>query len=184
MSLNFSEAFEFHPLLFSTMQDVLLLFNDSNYTSCSTFHVVVHCAPVCVGVFSLRLIHMCYMEIALIYLQQWQNTTTDLAESPLPTEPAESDEVVMMMMMMMQELMSLLLVFKFQSDLNVRNVLYYYEYCNYLCLLSLVLRLDSCDTESLTSFLGLSESCCKGETHKHVTDFVVMTLCSLLYLGL
>ncbi|XP_053506290.1 cilia- and flagella-associated protein 54 isoform X2 [Ictalurus furcatus] len=41
---------------------------------------------------SLQLIHMCYMEIALIYLQQWQNTTTDLAEPPLPTEPAESDE--------------------------------------------------------------------------------------------
>lgn len=129
---------------------------------------------------------MCYMEMALIYLQQWQNATTDLAE-PLPRlEPAESNKVKMMVMMMQESIidMSLLLVFKFQSDLNVRNALYYYEYCNYVCLLSLVLRLDSCGTESLTSFLGLSESCCKGETHKHATDFVVMTPCSFLYLGL
>ncbi|MCJ8743369.1 hypothetical protein PDJAM_G00093150 [Pangasius djambal] len=44
---------------------------------------------------SLQLIHMCYMEMALIYLQQWQNTTTDHAEPPPP--PAESDEVIMMM---------------------------------------------------------------------------------------
>ncbi|KAB5542294.1 hypothetical protein PHYPO_G00089970 [Pangasianodon hypophthalmus] len=35
---------------------------------------------------SLQLIHMCYMEMALIYLQQWRNTTTDLPK------PAESDE--------------------------------------------------------------------------------------------
>lgn len=73
------------------------------------------------------------MEMALIYLQQWQNTTTDLAGPP---EPAESDEVVLMMMMLlMQELitdMSLLLVFKFQSDLNVRNMLYCYGYCSYV----------------------------------------------------
>lgn len=64
---------------------------------------------------------MCYMEMALIYLQQWQNSTTGLAEPPPPLEPAESNEV---MMMMMQEFiidMSLLLVIKFQT--HVRNAL-------------------------------------------------------------
>lgn len=63
---------------------------------------------------------MCYMEMALIYLQQWQNSTTDLAEPPPPLELAESNEV----MMMMQEFiidMSLLLVIKFQT--HVRNAL-------------------------------------------------------------
>lgn len=54
-----------------------------------------------------RLIHMCYMEMALVYLKQWQNTTTDPAEPP--PEPAESDEV--MMMMMMQELIMTRLCF-------------------------------------------------------------------------
>lgn len=61
---------------------------------------------------------MCYMEMALIYLQQWQNSTTDLAEPPPPLEPAESNKV------MMQEFiidMSLLLVIKFQT--HVRNAL-------------------------------------------------------------
>ncbi|XP_060759219.1 cilia- and flagella-associated protein 54 [Neoarius graeffei] len=41
---------------------------------------------------NLQLIHMCYMEMALIYLQQWQNSTTDLAEPPPPLEPAESNK--------------------------------------------------------------------------------------------
>ncbi|KAM9468321.1 cilia- and flagella-associated protein 54-like [Clarias gariepinus] len=38
---------------------------------------------------SLKLIHMCYMEMALIYLQQWQSTLADHAE---PRPPVESDE--------------------------------------------------------------------------------------------
>ncbi|GAA6097241.1 cilia- and flagella-associated protein 54 isoform X3 [Tachysurus ichikawai] len=43
---------------------------------------------------SLQLIHMCYMEMALIYLQQWRNTSTDLAEPPTPLEPTESDKCI------------------------------------------------------------------------------------------
>ncbi|XP_047660100.1 cilia- and flagella-associated protein 54 isoform X2 [Tachysurus fulvidraco] len=41
---------------------------------------------------SLQLIHMCYMEMALIYLQQWRNTPNDLPETPAPLEPTESDK--------------------------------------------------------------------------------------------
>ncbi|KAF5908404.1 cilia- and flagella-associated protein 54 [Clarias magur] len=41
---------------------------------------------------SLKLIHMCYMEMALIYLQQWQNSITDHAEPRLPVESDEGSD--------------------------------------------------------------------------------------------
>ncbi|KAK3544197.1 hypothetical protein QTP86_008341 [Hemibagrus guttatus] len=43
---------------------------------------------------SLQLIYRCYMEMALIYLQQWQNTTTELAEPPPPPETTESGKTM------------------------------------------------------------------------------------------
>lgn len=61
------------------------------------------------------------MEMALIYLQQWQNTTTDLVEPPLsPPEPAESDKVMIIIMLMMYRKQIFLYFYRILNKIKVK----------------------------------------------------------------